>query len=162
MKRALLSDWQVAPIITATTGVPLTTTSGTDKSLTGVGLDRPNLIGSPYLHGSGTTKWLNPASFAFNAPGTYGSTRPYAFYGPHYTDLDAAVTKFVPLHEATQLEARAECFNCLNHTNYANPGGANTGTGVTNPGTSFSSSTFGVITAANAPRILQLSLKIDF
>ena len=89
---------------------------------------------------------------------------PYEFYGPHYTNVDTALSKFIPLHEALQLEARAECFNCLNHTNYANPGGAinGGGTGVTNPGTALSAGTFGTITAANPPRILQLSLKVDF
>ncbi|HEV2272713.1 MAG TPA: TonB-dependent receptor [Acidobacteriaceae bacterium] len=162
MKRALLSNWQLAPIISATTGVPFTVTSGQDKSLTGVGQDRPNLVGSPYAQGQGRTKWLNFSSFAFNAPGTYGDTRPYQFYGPHYVDVDTAVTKFVPLHEDTQLEARAECFNCLNHTNFGNPGGSNTGTAVSNPGTALNTGTFGVITASNPPRILQLSLKIDF
>ena len=74
-----------------------------------------------------------------------GATRPYAFYGPHYTDVDTALSKFIPLHEALQLEARAECFNCFNHTNYANPGGAinSAGTGVTNPGQALSSKIFG-------------------
>jgi hypothetical protein len=78
--------------------------------------------------------------------------------------VDTALSKFIPLHEALQLEARAECFNCFNHTNYANPGGAisSNGTGVTNPGTALSAGTFGTITAANPPRILQLSLKMDF
>jgi hypothetical protein len=75
--------------------------------------------------------------------------------------VDTALVKLIPLHEALQLEARAECFN---HTNYADPGGAinSNGTGVTDPGTALSASTFGTITAANPPRILQLSLKMDF
>ncbi len=41
---SLLSGWQLAPIVTATTGVPFTATTGTDASLTGVGNDRPTLI----------------------------------------------------------------------------------------------------------------------
>jgi hypothetical protein len=63
-----------------------------------------------------------------------------------------------------QLEARAECFNCFNHTNYGNPGSAinGSGTGVTNPGTALSATSFGTILAANPPRILQLSLKMNF
>ncbi|MGC2400102.1 MAG: TonB-dependent receptor [Acidobacteriaceae bacterium] len=164
MRQLLLGGWQLAPIVTATTGVPFTVTSGTDKSLTGVGNDRPNRIGDPRFHGGPTTHWLNAASFAFNGPGTYGTTRPFQFYGPHYTDVDTALSKFIPLHEALQLEARAECFNCFNHTNFGNPGSAisGSGTGVTNPGTSLTSSTFGVIQASNPPRILQLSLKMDF
>ncbi len=162
MRTLLLSGWQLAPIVTATTGVPFTTTSGTDKSLTGVNNDRPNLIGSPYAKGLGRLVWLNPKSFAFNTPGTYGNTRPFQFYGPHYTDVDMALSKFIPLHEETALEARAECFNCLNHTNLLNPGGSNVNGAIGNGGTSFSTNTFGVINAANQPRILQLSLKINF
>ena len=163
-RQLLLSGWQLAPIVTATTGVPFTATTGTDASLTGVGQDRPNLVASPRAQNTKITTWLNRASFAANTAGTYGQTRPFEFYGPHYTDVDTALSKFIPLHEALQLEARAECFNCFNHTNYANPGGAINGsaTGVTNPGTALNASTFGTITAANPPRILQLSLKMDF
>ena len=47
---------------------------------------------------------------------------------------------------------------------YGNPGAAinGNGTGVTDPGQALSASNFGTITAANPPRILQLSLKMDF
>jgi Carboxypeptidase regulatory-like domain/TonB dependent receptor len=163
-RQLLLSGWQLAPIITATTGVPFTVTTGTDASLTAVGQDRPNLIGKARAQNTPITTWLARSSFAANTAGTYGQTRPYEFYGPHYTNVDTALSKFIPLHEALQLEARAECFNCFNHTNYANPGGAinGSGTGVTNPGTALSAGTFGTITASNPPRILQLSLKMDF
>jgi hypothetical protein len=164
VRQLLLSGWQLAPIVTATTGVPFSVTTGTDASLTGVGNDRPNLIGKPRAQNTPITTWLARSSFAANTAGTYGHTRLYEFYGPHYTDFDTAISKFIPLHEALQLEARAECFNCFNHTNYANPGGAinGSGTGVTNGGSALSGSTFGTITAANPPRILQLSLKMDF
>lgn len=163
-RQLLLGGWQLAPIVTLTTGVPFTVTTGTDASLTGVGNDRPSLTGAPRAQNTKITTWLNRASFTPNRPGTYGSTRPFEFYGPHYTNVDTALSKFIPLHEALQLQARAECFNCLNHTNYANPGAAinGSGTGVTNPGTALSAGTFGTITAANPPRILQLSLKLDF
>jgi hypothetical protein len=162
-KQAMLSNWQIAPIVSATTGVPFTTTSGNDRSLTGVGNDRPNVIGNPYAHGAGRLVYLNRSSFAFNAPGTYGNTRPYQFYGPHYTNIDIAVSKFIPVYEAAQLEARAECFNCLNHTNLLNPGGTNVNGVIGNPGTALNTvTTFGTITAANQPRILQLSLKVNF
>jgi hypothetical protein len=149
LRRSFLNDWQVAPIVSATTGIPFTPTSGTDRSLTGVGLDRPNLIGVPYKHATKTT-WLDPNAFAFNAAGTYGNVKPLSLYGPHYVDLDGAITKFIPLRETINMEARAECFNCLNHPNLGNPTSA------------LNSASFGQILSANAPRILQLSLKVDF
>jgi Carboxypeptidase regulatory-like domain len=149
--RSFLNGWQLAPIITATSGSPFTPLTGVDRSLTGVEADRPNLNGNPYLHGHGPTIWLNPASFSYNTAGNYGNTRPYSLYGPGYFDLDGAVTKYLPLPRTWQLEVRAECFNCMNHANLQNPSA-----------TYSSSNTFGVITTANPPRILQLSLKTDF
>lgn len=149
-KRGLLNDWQIAPIVTVYSGSPFTTTSGTDRSLTAVGLDRPNLIGNPYKHTNKVT-WLDPAAFAFNAPGTYGNIRPYSFYGPKYVNLDGAITKYIPFYESVNLQARVECFDCLNHPNLNNPAA-----------TLSTSNTFGQILTSQTPRILQLSLKIDF
>ncbi|HEY1986923.1 MAG TPA: carboxypeptidase regulatory-like domain-containing protein [Terracidiphilus sp.] len=148
--RALLSGWQVAPIINAASGTRVTPTTGTDASLTGVGVDRPNLVGDPYVHGQARKFWLNAASFHKNAPGTYGNTKPYSIVGPSYADLDGAVSRFFPLPETMQLEFRAECFNCLNHPNLLGPVSA------------LNSSLFGQINTSDPPRILQLSLKVDF
>jgi hypothetical protein len=151
-KRTLLSGWQVAPIVSISSGQRVSPTTGTDASLTGVGVDRPNLIGDPYLHGQPRTHILNSASFSKNAAGTYGNTRPYQFIGPTYADLDGAITRFFPLHETTQLEFRSECFDCLNHPNLPGPTAA------------LNSSSFGQITTTSpySPRILQFSLKLDF
>ena len=152
LERALLGGWQIAPIVAIYSGQRVTTTTGTDASFTGVSEDRPNLIGNPYLTGQGRKFVLNKASFAANAPGTYGNTKPYQFLGPTYYDLDGAITRFFPIHEAVQLEFRAECFDCLNHPNLPGPTAA------------LNSSLFGQITTTTpySPRILQFSLKLDF
>lgn len=149
LRRAALSNWQVAPIVSVHSGTPLTPLSGTDRSLTGVGNDRPNVAGDPYAHGS-KLQILNASSFTFNGPGQYGDSRPYSLYGPDYFNIDGALTKFVTLPESLQMEVRAECFNCFNHTNFKNPGA------------SLNSQTFGKILSANDPRIIQLSLKLNF
>ncbi len=149
-ERALLGGWQVAPIVSVSSGTRVTPTTGTDASLTGVGEDRPNLAGDPYVHGQPRKDWLNPASFQKNAAGTYGDTKPYSLVGPTYADMDAALTRIFPLPETMQLEFRTECFNCLNHPNLLAPNAAR------------NSSLFGTITTSDPPRILQLSLKVDF
>jgi Carboxypeptidase regulatory-like domain/TonB dependent receptor len=153
LMRSFLNGWQVAPIISATSGTAFTPLSGEDNSLTGVGNDRPNLIGTPYKHSDGRRVWLNPTSFQANATGTFGDTRPNSLYGPDYVDLDGAVMKYISMPEKTQLEVRAECFNCLNHPNLSVPNLT-----ISNP------SLFGTITTtgSNQARILQLSLKVDF
>ena len=151
-KRALLGGWQIAPIVFVSSGQRVSPTTGTDSSLTGVGVDRPNLIGDPYVHGQPRKFVLNKASFKANPPGTYGNTKPYMFVGPVYADLDGAITRFFPIHEAVQLEFRSECFDCLNHPNLPGPTAA------------LNSSSFGQITTTvpYSPRILQFSLKLDF
>ena len=74
----LLSDWQIAPLLRYQTGFPVNPVDGTDVSLTGVSLDRPNVNpGVPlYIH-SGRTKaldqWINPAAFTVEPLGTYGN-----------------------------------------------------------------------------------------
>ena len=150
MERALIGGWQIAPIVFISSGTRVSPTTGTDASLTGVNVDRPNLIGAPYVSGQPRKFVLNPTSFAKNAAGTYGNTKPYEFLGPPYYDFDTAVTRFFPLPETMQLEFRSECFNCLNHPNLLGPTAA------------FNSSLFGQVTSANPPRILQFSLKVDF
>ncbi len=123
------------------------------RRLTGVNVDRPNQIRTSLaLGGQGRKVVLNPASFVANTAGTYGNTRPYEFLGPTYYDVDGAITRFFPIHEAVQLEFRSECFDCLNHPNL--PG----------PTVARNSSLFGQITTTTpyTPRILQFSLKLDF
>ena len=152
LARALLGGWQIAPIVFVSSGIRVSPTTGTDASLTGVNVDRPNLTGDPYAHGQGRKFVLNRASFTPNAAGTYGNTRPYEFIGPTYADLDAAIVRFFPLREAIQLKFRSECFDCFNHPNLPGPTAA------------LNSSSFGQITTTvpYAPRILQFSLKLDF
>ncbi len=152
LERNLLGGWEIAPIVTVISGARVTPTTGTDASLTGVNVDRPNQTGAPYLTGQGRKVVLNPASFAKNAPGTYGNTRPYEYLGPLYADFDGAITRLFPIHEATQLQFRSECFDCFNHPNLPGPTAA------------FNSSLFGQITTTTpyTPRILQFSLKLDF
>ncbi len=152
LKRALLGGWQIAPIVVVTSGQRVSPTTGTDASLTGVGVDRPNLVGDPYLHGQPRQFVLNKNSFAKNAAGTYGNTKPYEFVGQTYADLDGAIVRSFPLHEAMQLEFRSECFDCLNHPNLPGPTAA------------LNSSSFGQVTTTvpYSPRILQFSLKVNF
>jgi hypothetical protein len=150
LERALIGGWQIAPIVTVTSGQRVSPTTGTDQSLTSVGVDRPNLTGDPYIHGQPRKYWLNTASFTKATLGNFGDTKPYTLVGPLYADLDGAVTRFFPMPEKMQLEFRSECFNCLNHPNLLGPVAA------------FNSGSFGQITSANPPRILQFSLKVDF
>ena len=58
--------------------------------------------------------------------------------------------KVFTIRERLRLQYRAEFFNVLNHTQ------------LNNPDTAFTDSTFGRITGARDPRIIQMALKLIF
>jgi hypothetical protein len=162
----LLSDWQIAPLLRYQTGFPVNPVDGTDVSLTGVSLDRPNVNpGVPlYIH-SGRTKaldqWINPAAFTVEPLGTYGNASHFMLRTPSYFDVDSAISRTFKATEHTTVDLRVEAFNVTNHPNF---GGSTPSTGValgpnvSNP----TSSSFGRITTAGDQRILQGAFKIIF
>lgn len=77
---------------------------------------------------------------------------------PGVVNVDFSVVKSTVIREGFRLQFRAEAFNVCNHVNLGFP---NT-TFV--PGTDGRnrSSTFGVISSARDPRMLQLGLKLQF
>ena len=161
----LLSDWQIAPLMRFQTGFPINPVSGLDNSRTGIGLDRPNVVaGQPYyIHSGHTSKlyqWVNPALFTQNAIGTFGNAGHYSLRTPSYFDVDAALDRKFQVTERFVVEARVETFNVTNHPNF---GGATPSTGVSlGENATVSSSSFGRITTAGDPRIMQGAIKITF
>jgi Carboxypeptidase regulatory-like domain len=160
----LLSNWQIAPLVRYETGFPVNPQTGKDNSLTGVGLDRPNVASNVvYSHTGHTSKlyqWVNPALYTPNALGTFGNAGHNSLRTPSYFDVDSAVSREFKLHERLSLDARVEAFNVLNHPNF---GGPTPSTGVAlGQNASISSSQFGQITTAGDPRILQGAIKITF
>jgi hypothetical protein len=159
-KALAINNWEIAPIIRATTGAPFTVTSGFDNSLTALGTDRPNFIGGNiYLHthpdnsvgGLTNPNSLDVSKFTENPLGTYGNSPRNGFVGPKFFNIDSSLSRSFPLHEALALTLRLEAFNVLNHPNFGNPA-AN----VASP------TGFGKISSAQAPRIFQAAAKITF
>jgi hypothetical protein len=97
------------------------------------------------------------AAAAFSAPtGLQGGASRDNLRGPHLWNVDMSLNKHFPIYERMELEFRAEAYNLLNHANFDLPG-LGTGTAdITNP------SQFGVITGTADPRVLQLSLRLEF
>ena len=89
----LLGNWQLAPIFSIHSGSWFTVVTGTDNSLTGIGLDRPNVAGNPYIRNTNTLQWLNPSAFIPNAVGTFGSLGSDSLLGPAFFNIDAAVSR---------------------------------------------------------------------
>ena len=147
---AAFGDWQLSPIISAHGGFPFNPTSGTDNSRTAQGVDRPNIVGDPYVRNLNTRVWLNTAAFVGNPVGTFGNAGWNSLRGPHYFDMDLSLSRWFTVREAQRLQLRFEFFNVTNHVNF------------NNPSSGINVSTFGTIIGAGNPRIIQLAAKFIF
>jgi hypothetical protein len=146
----LLGHWQLGTLVTYHTGFPYTPTSGVDNSLTGVGQDRPNVIGDPYVRNLSTLVWATPLAFQTNAQAKFGNAGYNSLIGPGLFGMDANISKAFHVTERHQLQIRFEFFNLLNHTNFGNPV------------STLNSANFGKIQGAADPRILQFAAKYAF
>jgi len=146
----VLGNWQISPVVAYHSGSWFAPYDGIDNSLSGVGLDRPNAIGNPYIRNTSTLQWLAPNAFALSAPGTFGNAGMGSLSGPGYFDIDTAVSRYFNITERQRVEFRFDFFNVLNHANFQNPDNT------------ITDSTFGLIQGANDPRIIQVALKYRF
>jgi len=149
--RAAITGWRVSPIFRYITGAPLTITTGVDRALNdNTATQRANQV-LPSVYAGGFLNYLNPAAFAEPALGTLGNMGTYSVFGPGQLEIDTALSRIFPIRERMKLEIRAEAFNLPNFFVRGNPG------------TSVSSTaTFGQITSAVNPRVLQFAAKITF
>jgi hypothetical protein len=165
--RYALGGWQWSGIITAQTGNTFTVQAGKDQSQTGLGTDRAIFTGIDPFGGNACgssapcVNYLNPAAFTIAPIGGFGNVGKGSLRGPGLFTWDTGIFKDFPIvRESVRLQFRAEFFNILNRTNFANPGGSTTN--PNSPTTNASSGGFGTITAAQDPRIGQLALKLIF
>jgi hypothetical protein len=172
----LVNGWNGSGIFTASTGSNYNIALGYDYSLTGVGLDRPNIVGNPNVGGAVSANpgcsapaqvhtiryWYNPCAFAAPALGSYGGERRNDLVGPANWNLNLAAWRSFSLPERIKLDFRAEAFNVLNHTQIGNPAATllqNSG------GVPSASPSAGIITTNVSPndqRIIQLAVKATF
>lgn len=162
----VLSDWVATGIYHAMSAYWLTPTLATDVALTGATVERPNLISSNVLCSPPTPScWINPAAFASPAAGTLGDLGKNSIPGPAFWQFDVALAKVFRIHENHNVEFRAEAFNVTNSFRAGIPeaaGASGLAAGGSGVGTVFGSSTFGQVTSALDPRIMQLALKYSF
>jgi len=151
---AVLGGWQVSTIINKSSGFPLNVTTGTDRSNTGGGQDRPNSTGiSPILpDGEQSIKqWFNTAAYVAQPVGTWGDVGRNTIVGPGIFNVDASIIRNFRISGPRSLQFRLEAFNVLNRPIW------------NDPSTSLSSSSYGQITSTRkAMREVQLGLKYSF
>jgi hypothetical protein len=139
--------------VTLQSGVPIAVTQTTNfNAFAGFGVQRPNLVGDPELPADQrtTAHWFDVSAFAVAPQFTIGTSSRNPVRGPAYRSVDVAAIRRIPLGSRPTLEVRLEAFNVLNTP----PLGA--------PAAVLGAASFGTITTAGDPRVIQLALKLGF
>ena len=156
IQKALLGGWETSAIWSWQSGFPLNITSGGDYSfsLPENSNDQAQLVATPhYTQGSLAQKiaqWFTTDAFTTPNDNTFGSAGRNILIGPGTFNVDFSAHKIFALTERFNLQYRAEFFNVFNHTL------------LNNPDTTVADDTFGRITSARDPRIIQMALKLVF
>ena len=157
--RGIVNGWQFNTMVVAHTGFPFTCRSGVNNSLSGVGNDSCDQISPNSARPAGTNpllQWFNTAAFTTNDRyiwrcGRNDMRRPGLF------NVNASLFRHFDISEGCKLELRGEAFNALNHPFlYLFYGGGAYGSVET------LGPTFGQITYAGDPRLMQVALKLRF
>jgi hypothetical protein len=156
--RRALDGWSISSIFSTQSGLPTTLLAGTIP-----GISDPLLLGGGLLWANGNALSLQPSATTpggvsnFSQPfvGNQGTSGRNHLRLDGLTDLDAAVSKSIPVTERTNLQLRCEVYNLLNHPNFS--GFLNTLT--SNP----AASGFGSYTStATNMRQMQVALRFQF
>lgn len=148
----LIGGWQVNAIGTARSGMPYNVTVPGDSANTGnTGYLRANLVGDPDLSNPTPDAWFNKSAFAAPPQYQFGNLGRYRMRSSAFWNVDSSIFRQFPLFESRRLEFRAESFNTPNTVIMGTPNG------------NVLDANFGRVTGtANAPRSLQLGLKLIF
>ncbi len=186
---AIIGGWQISPIVTVSSGAPISLfdprgtfnrggRSGRQTAVTSLNKDQikdlfgvfkleagnprglpagiyfinPAVINTTgrAAEGFGTTPFAGQVFFN-NAPGQVSGLERAFINGPWFTNVDATLAKSFRIKEGVRFQLRLEAFNALNKTNFFFGQGQN-----------INATTFGRITTAFAPRIVQIGGRLDF
>jgi hypothetical protein len=145
--------WTMSLLATLESGMPVAVTQSTNfNAFAGFGVQRPNLVGDPTLPADQRTasQWFNTGAFAVAPQFTIGSASRNPVRGPSYRNVDVAVARRVPAGRDAAIEVRAEVFNVLNTPALGAPNAV------------LGTASFGTITTAGDPRVVQLAIKLVF
>jgi hypothetical protein len=165
----MVRGWQANTILVWESGEPFTVINSSGIATTSFGNhnDRPNELRKGNLSNPSISRFFDPTAFAPQISGVLGTERKNPLYGPHYRHVDLSLFKNFPVYRESFLQFRAECFNIINTTNFANPNN----TLQSNPDTAnpdlyaVTPNNVGTITTTSAnynPRLFQFALKYQF
>ena len=181
-------NFEIYPMLTAHNGLPLYIgQSNENAAQTGTNQQRPydvnpsvglytgevpNGTGVQYLLPASAANFpLEPAGPLYVGSGAsrtevlpvgIGSLGRNVVRAPGQLDLNLSVGRSFVLRERLQFRIRMEAYNALNHTNFQAPGSSLTLTTNSAGQPIWNSPNYGLITAANQSRFLQLVGRFDF
>ena len=163
---AIGGGWQFSTIIVKSTGGWSTVTTGADNAFSGIGgqiatqlspnFYAPNKGAYDSTNSCSSTScrfrvdYVNKSAFGAPPAGIYSAMRPLNVQNPGSLEVDTSLVRSFKITERQTAQFRWEVFNLPNIVNL----GA--------PSTSLTSSTYGFITSAGSPRIMQFALKYVF
>ena len=164
----VIGNWQMAGIITASTGNyftisdAATNVSTSDSGGTVAFFDvRPNLAGNPNGRPCVAGTLFNTCAFVDNATSlTFGNAGRNIVRGPGFQNWDLSFFKAFPIREQLRFEFRADFFNIWNHLNplFGPPGAISAEPFPVE----FGTPQFGQAAGARDPRFIQFALKLYF
>jgi len=182
--RKVTEGWQINGIASFQSGTPFTIFSNDNQSQQASGLDRADIVGKVQTFNARKIQTFSPdpngingsclngpttGNFYFNPLAydcanvtegggiplfTFGDSGRNSIRGPGINNYDLSIFKTFKLNERSALEFRTEFFNAFNHTQFLLSGNSSTAFGFTG--------TFGQMTQARDPRIIQFALKLSF
>jgi len=175
LMRQVMNGWTIAPIVSLQSGQPFEITTGSTKNLDSEGHNRPDLVSGvnafldPHRNRqAAAAEWFNTAAFVANGPGVAGGIGPGGADGntprdylraPGYRDIDLGIFRDIKFERGMVFQIRGEATNAFNLVSLSTPGTSGAPPTV---GASPSSATFGEITGAASPRIIQVGGRLTF
>ncbi|HYO82753.1 MAG TPA: TonB-dependent receptor, partial [Bryobacteraceae bacterium] len=150
---AVAGGWNLGAIVTLQSGPPLgLVTQVNNTNSFNPGAQRVDVLRDPTLpkNQRSVERWFDTTAVAQPAQYTFGNAGRAILESPGLAVVNLSLMKNFAFTERWNLQFRAEAFNAFNRVNLEDPGRA------------LGSPQFGVITAANDPRNLQLGLKLQF
>lgn len=161
----VFGGWSLSNIATLQSGLPFTPTISGDVANTGVGNQRPNVIGQSSLVRNANCWFYNPlnpackllspsgvTAFAVPATYTYGNDGINTLRADGLVQFDLSLIKNFRFTDTKSVEFRASFYNVFNHTTFAAPSNTN-----------IDSASGGIVTSTlNPARQGELAAKIYF
>ncbi len=150
----VLGGWQLSGITGFGSGLPVNITQAGDVANFGGGTggQRPDLVGNPHEgRGQSLDRYFNTAAFRqVTRPLGIGTAPVNSVRGPGGNSFDIAIHKNVAFRDGMRLQFGLETFNTFNHPQFDAVGGQ------------VGAATFGIVTSARDPRVMQLRAKLSF